>query len=581
MKRSLLFLSLLSTVVFFNGCQKELSFEVTGIPSIGMLQSDITGDCLPKTVAGVYEAGTALDATNYIEVEVEVLQAGSYLIYTDTVNGMYFRANGFFTTTGPHTVRLKGNGTPVGSGISNYLVTYDFTECIVPVPVLPAGGASPAEFTLLVSPAPATTCMSAVVSGTYTEGAALTAANTVVIDVNVTTIGTYDVLTTTENGITFRGTGSLLATGPGTITLTATGTPLAAGTTTIPVTVGTSSCEFAVTVIGPATYAVDCGSAVVNGSYAQGVALTSANTVSIQVNVAAAGGYNITGTISGMTFAHAGAFSIPGVQTITLAGSGTPTASGTLNVPMPGTTPCNFPVTVTGPATYTVNCGAAVVNGDYEEGIPLNAGNTIDIQVNVATAGSYNITGTVNGMTFAHAGVFASAGVQPVTLAGSGTPTADGTFNVPMPGITPCNIPVTVDPGPSIDWKFTANGTTFQGSTDDAEVVPMGPGNMLMITGETNTGFGILAIMLTNPSGAISTGTYSGTAITGRMATFTFSSGATTYTGAPTTGSNLPVNLTVFNTATHVAQGTFSGTVKDTGGATVTITNGEFKANLP
>ena len=44
-------------VIIVVGCQKELSFEGPNTPAEGSLQADITGDCLPKTVNGVYEAG--------------------------------------------------------------------------------------------------------------------------------------------------------------------------------------------------------------------------------------------------------------------------------------------------------------------------------------------------------------------------------------------------------------------------------------------------------------------------------------------------------------------------------------------
>src|SRR6186713_2405773 len=113
MKKPLLLLSLLAVIVFFNACQKELSVETGSNPSQGSLQSDVTGDCLPKTVSGIYEAGTVLNGTtNYIEVQVSVASAGSYVVYSDTVNGIFFRATGVFNATGLTTVRLKGSGTP-------------------------------------------------------------------------------------------------------------------------------------------------------------------------------------------------------------------------------------------------------------------------------------------------------------------------------------------------------------------------------------------------------------------------------------------------------------------------------------
>src|SRR5258706_2940795 len=126
MKKRFLFLFLAAGLVLINACHREASFEGGGTPSKGSLKDDGTGNCLPKTVAGAYVAGTALAGTaNYIEVQVNVTQTGSYTVYTDTVNGIYFRTSGVFTTTGLATVQLKGIGTPSVAGIDNFIVKYD------------------------------------------------------------------------------------------------------------------------------------------------------------------------------------------------------------------------------------------------------------------------------------------------------------------------------------------------------------------------------------------------------------------------------------------------------------------------
>ncbi|MEP7371954.1 MAG: hypothetical protein ABI675_01115 [Chitinophagaceae bacterium] len=250
MKINHLLLSLITALVFFTACQKEVSYQTGSTPSAGSLQSSIAGDCLPKTVAGVYEEKKVLDpATNYIDVQVNVTKAGSYTIYTDTLNGTYFRAIGTFATAGVNTVRLAGNGTPANDGIYNYTVTYIASECVVPVTVLPTGGAVPAVLTLDGNP---NACMNYLLAGNYTAGTAMTATNTVAINVNVTTAGTYTISTAVSNGISFAGAGVLANIGAQTITLTATGTPIAAGSTNFPITVGTSTCNFAVDVLAPA-----------------------------------------------------------------------------------------------------------------------------------------------------------------------------------------------------------------------------------------------------------------------------------------------------------------------------------------
>jgi hypothetical protein len=245
MKKPLLFLVLLAVV--FNSCQKEVSVETSKVPSVGSLQNDVSGDCLPKNVVGIYEAGKVINGTNnYIEVQVNVTATGAYTIFTDTINNVYFRAVGIFTQTGLNTIKLKGTGTPQNAGINVYLVQYDTTECSVAVETLPAGGANPAVMTLAGSP---NACMVSNTAGNYVAGVPLDISNTVTIGVNVTTMGTYNITTPVTNGIIFSGNAVVQA-GATTITLTGSGTPAAAGPTNVVVTVGTSTCSFTVTVTG-------------------------------------------------------------------------------------------------------------------------------------------------------------------------------------------------------------------------------------------------------------------------------------------------------------------------------------------
>src|SRR5438876_5631644 len=147
MKKHLIYL--LALCVIINSCQKEVSFEAGKNASHGSLQSDGTGDCLPKTVNGAYVANTILiPATNTITVQVDVAKTGSYVVASDTVNGYYFRAAGTFPATGINTVTLKGNGTPLSAGTNNFVISYDSSICDIAVTVLPAGAGGPAAFTL-------------------------------------------------------------------------------------------------------------------------------------------------------------------------------------------------------------------------------------------------------------------------------------------------------------------------------------------------------------------------------------------------------------------------------------------------
>ncbi|RYZ49722.1 MAG: hypothetical protein EOP49_15630 [Sphingobacteriales bacterium] len=248
---------LLTGLILLYACQKEVSNENgDGLSSEGSLQSDVSGDCLPKEVAGTYEATVALVSTvNVIEVEVNVLKTGPYLIFTDTVNGYYFRGSGTFSATGLTTVTLNGTGKPLLDGIDNFTVRYGTSECIVPVPVLPAGGGGPAEFTFNGSP---NACIDFDAKGDYVVAVPLTSANTVDIKVNVTAAGTYDITTAESNGMTFSGQGTLLE-GAQTITLRGTGTPVTAGQSTIPVTAsgGATTCGFTINVLAVPPVAKD------------------------------------------------------------------------------------------------------------------------------------------------------------------------------------------------------------------------------------------------------------------------------------------------------------------------------------
>ncbi len=91
-------------------------------------------------------------------------------------------------------------------------------------------------------------CMNASVSGVYTKGVALTASSSVTIEVNVGTIGTWNLHTGSVAGFFYSGSGTFTTTGTQTITLNASGTPAASGDLTFSVVVASGSCTFLVSV---------------------------------------------------------------------------------------------------------------------------------------------------------------------------------------------------------------------------------------------------------------------------------------------------------------------------------------------
>ncbi|MEP6947758.1 MAG: hypothetical protein ABI863_00725 [Ginsengibacter sp.] len=90
----------------------------------------------------------------------------------------------------------------------------------------------------------------------------------------------------------------------------------------------------------------NCKPVTLAGVYTQGVALTAANTVQVQVTVAVAGTYTITSnTVNGVSFSKTGTFTSAGVQAVLLNGSGTPTGSGPQNYTITyGNSQCGFVV---------------------------------------------------------------------------------------------------------------------------------------------------------------------------------------------------------------------------------------------
>jgi hypothetical protein len=164
--KHILYLSLLTLIIISNSCKKEYSQEEgSGDKSSGSLVSEITGECLPKTVNGAYIAGTNLGASEYIEVDVDVTKEGNYTISTDTVNGYYFTGSGEFSSTGINTVKLFGKGKPLAEGSDFFIVSYDTTFCEVEVQVLPAGTQPPPP-----PPATGTYFWKFTVSGTTYQG---------------------------------------------------------------------------------------------------------------------------------------------------------------------------------------------------------------------------------------------------------------------------------------------------------------------------------------------------------------------------------------------------------------------------
>ncbi|WP_336518480.1 hypothetical protein [Pollutibacter soli] len=441
-------------------------------------------------------------------------------------------------------------------------------------------------------------CLPKNVAGVYEVGTALVSAdNFIEVQVNVTTAGTYQVSTNTVAGISFAASGSFSATGVTTVRLTGTGTPTEAGEKTFVVSYGGTTCDVFVDILPqgggtPADIELTgapnvCYSFVLSGAYASGILLNSpANKVELKVNVKTIGTYNITTpATNGIVFSGSGSLTTTGPAVITLTASGTPGTAATVDIPVTvGTSSCSFPVTITGPAAYTINCASAIVNGDYTQGVALNATNTIQLEVNATAAGAYSIFSNVNGMTFAGSGNFSAAGTQTITLNGTGTPTNAGDISVPITGGTAsCNVDLTVEQGsaPSeYSWELTQGSNTITGTGMATLGTAFGV-ETLGIGGTSDAGDQVLLINIIKSGSAIGTGSYSTNSAVPNMNSFSFSTPATQvidYTASLGKG-NLTIVISKLDRTNKIIEGTFSGTVKNPSGGNVTI-SGKFKLEL-
>jgi len=139
MKMGRLHIGIIGSLLLLTACTKELSFEqgadLPSNTSDGTL-SGAGGACANINVLGAYGQGLALDtAQNKLEVEVNFTQAGTWYIFTDTVNGVYFNGTGSVTTTGLTTVTLRGIGVPANPGPFTWNVKYKTSTCSTSITV--------------------------------------------------------------------------------------------------------------------------------------------------------------------------------------------------------------------------------------------------------------------------------------------------------------------------------------------------------------------------------------------------------------------------------------------------------------
>ncbi|MHA4807080.1 hypothetical protein ACX0G9_03190 [Flavitalea flava] len=218
----------------------------------------------------------------------------------------------------------------------------------------------------------------------------------------------------------------------------------------------------------------DCLPSASNGIFKTGIALTAAsNYIDIQVTVTKTGSYLITtDTLNGFSFKGEGAFTVVGLNTVRLTGSGKPLNAITSTFHFTYDSDiCSIDISVidanTPSAVFTLgadaskSCTGSVPGGNYQVGTPLDISNTVTITVNVTIPGAYTLGVTpADGITFKKTGVFTGTGAQQITLTASGTPSNAGSFSFTINGASnTCSFSITVNPkAGSTPAVFTLNG---------------------------------------------------------------------------------------------------------------------------
>jgi hypothetical protein len=185
----------------------------------------------------------------------------------------------------------------------------------------------------------------------------------------------------------------------------------------------------------------DCLPVTVNGTYTAGVALNANNYIDVWVNTTSIGSFNIyTDSVNGMSFASSSIETLgaTGPNRIRLYSHGTPTTSGltTFNILYNGSH-CTVSIIVNGgtQGSYLVSDTPsfkpqAAASGAYNTGIPLNAGDTVEMLIKVTKPGSVFVTtDTVNGFYYSGTGIYTDTAIHRITLLGSGVPQNPGIIN--------------------------------------------------------------------------------------------------------------------------------------------------------
>ena len=86
-------------------------------------------NCSSLNVHGIYNVGQTTNSSHYISIDINVSTAGTFLITTNTNNGVSFSTGTLTLTLGIHTIYLYASGASILPGVFGYNVSYGASSC--------------------------------------------------------------------------------------------------------------------------------------------------------------------------------------------------------------------------------------------------------------------------------------------------------------------------------------------------------------------------------------------------------------------------------------------------------------------
>lgn len=267
------------------------------------------------------------------------------------------------------------------------------------------------------------------------------------------------------------------------------------------------------------------------------------------------------------------------------------------------------------------DCLPYSVHGTWYNGVSPRDTNYVDITVRVTRAGTYQIkTNQQNGVSFSGSGIFTDTGLNTARLTPTGTflQHVPSSFTTSFDGSS-CQFMITVQDstgtglgggtgggtggggtgggtgGASLSdntWQFTANGHVYSGtaqaSVTDVPAIPaagMSAYTLFAIVGQTATPDTLFSLAAKMSGTSIAKGTFKTSSIPNQwyFNAISFTSGTSTpiFAADPTiSGKVINITITAYDASTKTVTGSFDGTSRGAGGASVGISNSGFKVIL-